>query len=349
METNIWEKYSGKARKPVEDFCSGYREFLSMHKTERECVKFAVSEAEKYGYRNLNTLIERGEKLREGDKVYAVNMDKAVVLFVVGKQPIEKGVNISPTVYMREYYDRFLQGEPLPALANEIMEELERCKTYKSMDISFFLSFENAKKHIVYKLVNREKNEELLKEVPSLSYMDLSIVFYYLLDDMPFHHATILIHNSHLTMWQITKEELFRQALENTPRLLPATIRRMQDVVREMMKGRQMEEALFENEIPMYIMSNPIKMNGAATMAYPGVIRNFAETIRKNLYVIPSSVHEVILVPESGTEGSDLNDMVAEVNQTQVDPKEILADHVYYYDRKEDQMLSCVHENICYC
>ena len=48
--------------------------------------------------------------------------------------------------------------------------------------------------------------------------MDLSMVFYYLLEDMPFHHATILIHNSHLTMWQITKEELFRQALENTPR-----------------------------------------------------------------------------------------------------------------------------------
>ena len=98
---------------------------------------------------------------------------------------IEKGVNISPTVYMREYYDRFLQGETLRALAEEVIEELERCKTYKSMDISFFLSFENAKKHIVYKLVNREKNEELLKQVPSLSYMDLSMVFYYLLEDMP--------------------------------------------------------------------------------------------------------------------------------------------------------------------
>ena len=58
-----------------------------------------------------------------------------------------------------------------------------------------------------------------------------------------------------------------------------------------------MEEDLFENEIPMYIMSNPIKMNGAATMAYPGVIRNFAETIRKNLYVIPSSIHELIIMP----------------------------------------------------
>ena len=81
---------------------------------------------------------------------------------------IEKGVNISPTVYMREYYDRFLQGETLRALAEEVIEELERCKTYKSMDISFFLSFENAKKHIVYKLVNREKNEELLKLIEKL-------------------------------------------------------------------------------------------------------------------------------------------------------------------------------------
>ena len=94
METNIWEKYAGKARKPVEDFCLGYRNFLSAHKTERECVKFAVSEAEKYGFRNLSTIMEAGEKLREGDKVYCVNMDKAVVLFVVGKQPIENGINI---------------------------------------------------------------------------------------------------------------------------------------------------------------------------------------------------------------------------------------------------------------
>ncbi len=94
METNIWEKYSGKARKPVEDFCLGYRDFLSKHKTERECVKFAVAEAKKYGFRNLSEMIEKGEKLREGDKVYAVNMDKAVVLFVVGKRPIECGINI---------------------------------------------------------------------------------------------------------------------------------------------------------------------------------------------------------------------------------------------------------------
>ncbi len=94
METNIWEKYLGKARKPVEDFCYGYKQFLSNNKTERECAKFVVEEAKKYGFRDLNALINSGEKLREGDKVYAVNMNKAVVLFVIGRQPIEKGINI---------------------------------------------------------------------------------------------------------------------------------------------------------------------------------------------------------------------------------------------------------------
>lgn len=94
METNIWEKYSGAARDTVESFCAEYKDFLSTNKTERECTKFAVREAEKAGFKNLSEIMARGEKLRAGDKVYAVNMDKAVVLFVIGRQPIENGINI---------------------------------------------------------------------------------------------------------------------------------------------------------------------------------------------------------------------------------------------------------------
>lgn len=94
METNIWEKYTGEARRPVEDFCSGYKDFLSKNKTERECARYAVREAEANGFRNLSDLMKNGEKILPGDKVYAVNMDKSVVLFVMGKQPIDAGLNI---------------------------------------------------------------------------------------------------------------------------------------------------------------------------------------------------------------------------------------------------------------
>ena len=94
MKTNLWEKYSGEKRTEVESFCKDYKEFLSECKTERECIKFAIKEAEKKGFVSLEKLMKLNKKLKAGDKVYAVNMDKAIVLFVVGTRPIEEGINI---------------------------------------------------------------------------------------------------------------------------------------------------------------------------------------------------------------------------------------------------------------
>ena len=104
-----------------------------------------------------------------------------------------------------------------------------------------------------------------------------------------------------------------------------------------------------ESETPLYVLTNKARLYGASCILYPNLLDSIADKLTCDFYLIPSSIHEVILVPESGTEDTNLNDMVAEVNHTQVDPKEVLADHVYYYDRKEDHMISCVHENICYC
>lgn len=94
MKTNLWQNYSHEEKNKIFDFCEKYKDFISNNKTERECVSYAVAEAEKHGFRSLDKLIESGEKLSAGDKVYAVNMNKAVALFVIGKQPIEKGTLI---------------------------------------------------------------------------------------------------------------------------------------------------------------------------------------------------------------------------------------------------------------
>lgn len=91
---NAWFKYSEESRKEVFDFSENYRQFISKCKTERECVREAVVLAEGKGYRNLKDIIETGESLKPGDKVYAVNMNKAVVLYNIGREPIEKGMNI---------------------------------------------------------------------------------------------------------------------------------------------------------------------------------------------------------------------------------------------------------------
>nr|MBQ8252898.1 hypothetical protein [Lachnospiraceae bacterium] len=262
---------------------------------------------------------------------------------------IERDKNVSPTIYLGEFYEAYREGVELEQLAEEIVRRNNEYRLEESLDIGFFVDYEKAKGRIVYKLVNREKNEKLLRRIPYVDYMDLVMVFYYLAYHEDMGNATILIHDSHLKMWNVTKEEVYEQACKNTPVILPAAITGMREIIEQMMGDAVKQEESLQEDVPMYVMTNPIKMNGAATMAYPNTIRNFANALGKNIYIIPSSIHEVILVPETGTEGGRLNEMVQEVNETQVDPKEVLADHVYYYDRSSDHMRSCVYEQVTYC
>ncbi|MBQ8425961.1 MAG: aminopeptidase [Clostridia bacterium] len=92
---NLWEKYSDEEKKSIQDFCEGYRDFLSTHKTEREFVDYAVEEAEKQGFKSLESVISSGKKLSAGDKVYAVYMNKTIATFVLGTEPLEKGMLIT--------------------------------------------------------------------------------------------------------------------------------------------------------------------------------------------------------------------------------------------------------------
>ena len=93
-EKTVWESYTEEDRKKVYDFCEEYRTFLSKCKTERECVKEILKEAEAKGYRSLKEVRRSGEKLQAGDKVYVSIMGKTLALFHIGKEPMEKGMNI---------------------------------------------------------------------------------------------------------------------------------------------------------------------------------------------------------------------------------------------------------------
>ena len=91
---NAWEEYTEEEIREVEELCKGYCEFLDAGKTERECVTKIVSMAEDAGYKDINQIRKNGELLKEGDKVYAVCMKKSIVLYRIGKNPIEDGMNI---------------------------------------------------------------------------------------------------------------------------------------------------------------------------------------------------------------------------------------------------------------
>ena len=157
--------------------------------------------------------------------------------------------------------------------------------------------------------------------------------------------ATILINKNHLEMWGITGEELDRQAWENTVSDLKASLRPMGEILRECFLNADVDVAKTEDEaeyriFPMYVLTNQKKTFGAICIRYPGMLKELSEKFGGDFYILPSSVHECILVPADETVSRDmLKEMVTDINQTQVEPQEILANQAYLYSRTLNQIV----------
>ena len=154
--------------------------------------------------------------------------------------------NISPTIYLDYYYDRYVEGSEIQNLANQIIQKYEDYSLEEDFDISVYCDFEKAKKHICYKLVNYEQNKELLSDVPHIKYLDLAIVFYYLLDGIDSEGlSTILVKNSHMKHWGVIKEDLYEIAEKNTPILLGVECKTLDEVIKATLieRGYSEEEA----------------------------------------------------------------------------------------------------------
>ena len=179
------------------------------------------------------------------------------------------------------------------------------------------------------------------KKIPHIKILDLAIIFNCLVDADETGNATILIYNQHLSLWNITKDDLYHLAMKNTPALLTYELRDMSDVLIELMAGvpcNSMKEE-FEYMVPMYVLSNKSKLNGSGCIFYHNLLHNLCEKLECDLYILPSSIHEVILIPAYDHDSYDeLTSMVKEVNSTQLSKEEILSDHVYFYSRETGQI-----------
>lgn len=251
---------------------------------------------------------------------------------------MERNTNISPTLYLNYYYENYKDGTDISAILDSILAAYHSNRPTESIDVSFFTNYHNIKNKIAYKLINYEKNEKLLKDIPHYRYLDLAIVFYCLISTSVSGSATILIRNQHLTFWNISKTQLFEKAKENTPHLLSYDLRNLSDIMKELSAEdcnaafpETKEDAAF---CPMYVLTNQNKLNGASCILYEHLLESFSDKLNSDLYILPSSIHEVILIPaQENISCQELAQMVREVNDTQVDAEEILSNHVYYFSR----------------
>lgn len=251
---------------------------------------------------------------------------------------MEKGKDIAPTIYLDSFYELYTNGENIKNIIRQIEVIYEQNKNNVTFDVNILKHFDTIKDKIVYKVVNYRSNEKLLEQVPHKRILDLAVVFYCLLDNEYGRSATALIYNNNLKNWNVTIDDVYKAALKNTPDLLHSKISSMAALFEKCGVNVDGEEVDLKDYVPsdMYVLTNESKLNGAACILYENVLYDFAQKLGADLYILPSSVHEVILLPKlSMIEKDELVNMVKEVNTEGVAADEVLSDHVYEYNRTE--------------
>lgn len=273
--------------------------------------------------------------------------------------------NISAMVYTNEYFLEFKNGRSLDDILKEITQILRN--NYKSSpDMTFLNNFSQIKSRIAVKLINYASNAALLENVPHKKFLDLAIIFYIVIQHMPFGNASIIINNRHIELWDVDREELYELACSNTLRLLGCEIKDMNSIIKEFLIEdlrhlsdeycrrnvlntapdiNQFADSIITglhtgiDERPMFVLTNRERFLGASCMLFTGILKSFAMQQQSDLYILPSSIHEVILIPVSKSPSKEeLCSMVEEINRTEVAAVDVLSDNVYTYSLSDNRI-----------
>lgn len=287
------------------------------------------------------------ERIEDASEISIKEITKNNGVVMDGILISRKDSKIAPTFYINDFYDMYQNGTDF----DNIIDIL--CKSYDehSIELSFnpeeFEQFDKVKDKIMFKIVNKKLNEKLLSEVPHRCFLDLAICYYVLVKDINFENGSILINNSHAKMWDVDEETLFKLSEKNTCNTFKEDLMSMYDMMCELMIKRGEDEELMKEMLrpmddKMYVLTNNARQYGASCIMYNDVLKNFSDEKNSDLVIIPSSVHEVIILSLNDNDSvEELNDMVTQVNADHVLPQEILSDHVYIYDRKLDRIKMC--------
>lgn len=272
------------------------------------------------------------ERMGADYSVKVTNVTKNNDIQFTGVIMMKDSDRISPTIYLEEPYRQYCSGVNMWEIAERIIELHRERAQNVDLNIDFFKEFELVRDRIFHKLINYEKNSKLLQDIPYVRWCDLAVVFYYAVDEKVLGRASILIRNNHIDMWEQTADSLFGIAQHNMKQRMPEILIPMRELVEEM-TGVKLEQT---DEVKMYVLTNQAKLNGASAMLYSDKIGELADSLQSDLMILPSSVHEVLLLPDDSERQYDFyRQMVEEVNTTQVEPEEILSYNLYRYNREK--------------
>lgn len=305
----------------------------------------------------MNLLAEK-VRIRMGEEfsVRIIKVTKNNSLELDSLVILKKGRNFAPNIYLLPYYEAYIQGASVQALAESL------CETYKNHSVplvkdNFLYTFDEMSPFIIYRLVSYDRNKKLLENIPHRKYLDMAVTYHCLVRDDTDGIGTIRISNEHIKKWETSLQELHNLAIVNTKNIFPSIIKSMEEAIYGMfeeeygnsitdegsskIQNRSLDKDLLHSreskDHNMYILTNQKGINGATCLLYENVLKEFSNQIHSDFFILPSSIHEVIIVPYDKTISKEaLSDMVREVNLTQVARDEVLSNRVYFYSRKSN-------------
>ncbi len=276
-------------------------------------------------------------------------------LMLVGNSKQAGKMSCTPTFYLEHMYDSYLKSKDFDSVlidyARQYADRYEECSRIAIKEILDLDDVGAIRKNIVFQVISKESNKQLLKEVPHKDYLnDIAIIYRvicYLEEDNTDGISSFIVNHAFLEYCGIDENELYDLAYENTKERMPLYVSTIKE---KLCKEFGFPVELFEEfDAPeLYFVTNKQECWGASYMLYPEVFKQLAdEVFHSDIYILPSSIHECIClgVCDSNDDIEALSSMVMDVNGTEVLPEERLSNQVYYYSRKTG-MVSVLTSNI---
>lgn len=258
--------------------------------------------------------------------------------------PENETFKASPTLYIENMYGEYFKNRDFTETMKRAASDM--VSMYRAMSTELDkITLDYAGDKIVMALINTEQNKEFLQQVPHREFKDLSIVYRQILSIGKDGAHSITINNNLAKKIGMTEKQLYDTAVINTKKLFPPVVKSMRDVIRDIFRSENTPEEVIDQiignapeDINMYVITNEHGLYGAASMLYESELHKLAEKMESDMYILPSSTHEVIAIPTSMGDPYEFAEMVEEINMKAVDLEERLSNQVYHYDKDLRQL-----------
>lgn len=244
---------------------------------------------------------------------------------------------VSLTLYMEEFYQFYTSNQniELPEVVDKIISVFNERKIDSNLFALKLYDYEEMKSQIIYSLVNRKRNEDMLKSIPHVPFLNLEIIFRCVVSINHDELGSFVVTDEHMKLWKTNTESLFELAKANTERILPPLFTDIMDELGNIYTLEDLKEDSEKDWDRLYVLTNQKKTDGASVILYDGVLEKIGKELGGSYWIIPSSTEEVLILRErDGLPEEVMTEIIQSVNETEVRPEQVLSDIPYFYNSK---------------